>query len=330
MRSSFSFPVAWQRTLAALTVMLATACTDSVIDPNPEQDLATHAPAAPTALQITPIGPNSLHLTWQDNADDEVGFRVLRGPSTNDLSLIRTIGANAGDYDDTGLVPLTTYHYQVVAFNDDGESAAIAGSTTTPDEVHQCPGVDAANRVLVDASKDGGVWWFPQGGSFDPDAYHQGKPLADYSPRLGIRRDRDGLGPRDDGQSRARPSDHHPGQSLRSALHNGRNRRLSPFPGVQHHIGAAATRGQLDPVGILGAAASGGSHPRGAACPPSERQLPLALTSPSAALLPPDSTSLPDDPSSRSPPKPSTTHQSASAKPRRACRCPRWLRVPAA
>lgn len=34
--------------------------------------------------------------------------------------------------------------------------------------------------VLIDASRDGGVWWFPQGGSFDPDLPHQGKPLADY------------------------------------------------------------------------------------------------------------------------------------------------------
>ena len=35
-------------------------------------------------------------------------------------------------------------------------------------------------RVLVDASKDGGLWWFPQGpGGFDPQQPHQGKPLAD-------------------------------------------------------------------------------------------------------------------------------------------------------
>lgn len=35
-------------------------------------------------------------------------------------------------------------------------------------------------RVLVDASKDGGLWWFPQGRQgFDPKQHHQGKPLAD-------------------------------------------------------------------------------------------------------------------------------------------------------
>jgi hypothetical protein len=35
-------------------------------------------------------------------------------------------------------------------------------------------------RLLVDASRDGGAWWFPQAGPFDPELIHQGKPLADY------------------------------------------------------------------------------------------------------------------------------------------------------
>ena len=36
-------------------------------------------------------------------------------------------------------------------------------------------------RILVDASKDGGLWWFPQGrgNTFDSNKHHQGKPLAD-------------------------------------------------------------------------------------------------------------------------------------------------------
>ncbi len=39
----------------------------------------------------------------------------------------------------------------------------------------------STNRILVDASKDGGVWWFPQGASgYNIDAYHQGQKLADY------------------------------------------------------------------------------------------------------------------------------------------------------
>ena len=41
-------------------------------------------------------------------------------------------------------------------------------------------------RVLVDASKDGGLWWFPQGPpNFNPNAFHQGKPLADFMRGMG-------------------------------------------------------------------------------------------------------------------------------------------------
>lgn len=35
-------------------------------------------------------------------------------------------------------------------------------------------------RILVDASRDGGVWWFPQTAPFDPALPHQGLMLADY------------------------------------------------------------------------------------------------------------------------------------------------------
>ena len=38
------------------------------------------------------------------------------------------------------------------------------------------------NKILIDASRDGGAWWFPQEPSvgFSSDADHQGKQLADY------------------------------------------------------------------------------------------------------------------------------------------------------
>ena len=36
-------------------------------------------------------------------------------------------------------------------------------------------------HILIDASRDGGVWWFPQAGPFSPTAAHQGKALAEPS-----------------------------------------------------------------------------------------------------------------------------------------------------
>lgn len=45
-----------------------------------------------------------------------------------------------------------------------------------------------SNKILVDASRDGGVWWYPQhpGTGFDAGAPHQGKALADYLRSLGF------------------------------------------------------------------------------------------------------------------------------------------------
>jgi hypothetical protein len=44
---------------------------------------------------------------------------------------------------------------------------------------------NAQVKVLVDASKDGGLWWFPQVGPFDPTQPHQGKALGDHLRRQG-------------------------------------------------------------------------------------------------------------------------------------------------
>jgi hypothetical protein len=55
-------------------------------------------------------------------------------------------------------------------------------------EDHKAEAVITVRRVsvLVDASRDGGVWWFPQGSQFNPDLDHQGKALADYFRSLDL------------------------------------------------------------------------------------------------------------------------------------------------
>ncbi len=46
---------------------------------------------------------------------------------------------------------------------------------------------NADNTILIDASRDGGVWWYPQTvGGFRPENEHQGKALADYLRNLGF------------------------------------------------------------------------------------------------------------------------------------------------
>ena len=52
-----------------------------------------------------------------------------------------------------------------------------------------CRPSPADKAILVDASRDGGVWWYPQAGPFSSIAPHQGKNLADYLRSLGYRVD---------------------------------------------------------------------------------------------------------------------------------------------
>jgi hypothetical protein len=55
--------------------------------------------------------------------------------------------------------------------------ALLAAAGVVPAAAQVKP--ERQRRVLIDASKDGGLWWFPQGTTFDAGKEHQGKPLAD-------------------------------------------------------------------------------------------------------------------------------------------------------
>jgi alpha-tubulin suppressor-like RCC1 family protein len=90
-------------------------------------------PAAPTAFQVIPTSPFAMHMTWQDNSDNEDGFRVYRGTSLDNMTtLVETEDADEVTCDDAGLQPLTTYYYKVAAFNSTGTSAWVIASAATP------------------------------------------------------------------------------------------------------------------------------------------------------------------------------------------------------
>jgi hypothetical protein len=55
---------------------------------------------------------------------------------------------------------------------------------------NDCFDKNTSKKILVDASKDGGVWWYPQGPkNNDPNVYHQGQKLANYLRGLGYQVD---------------------------------------------------------------------------------------------------------------------------------------------
>jgi hypothetical protein len=85
--------------------------------------VAPPAPAAPSNLTASASVRGQISLTWTDNSNNEVGFRVYRSLDGNTWTLISTVGTNGTSFTDTGLTPGTTYFYRVRSFNGSGSSA---------------------------------------------------------------------------------------------------------------------------------------------------------------------------------------------------------------
>ena len=112
-------------------------------------------PAAPSKMSAKAYA-DGVMLTWQDNADNEKGFRLYR-----DGKLLQTLAADSVEYLDTTTQENRHYIYELEAFNDGGESQRVKTEITTPLRISVLfSGVDHALRDIVDVavvSKDGEV-----------------------------------------------------------------------------------------------------------------------------------------------------------------------------
>jgi hypothetical protein len=87
---------------------------------------STGIPAAPTGLVAT-AGPGvgQITLTWNDNATNEIGFRIYRcGPSGCVDGPAGTVTANTTTFVNSGLLSGASYSYTVRAYNGSGYSSA--------------------------------------------------------------------------------------------------------------------------------------------------------------------------------------------------------------
>ncbi len=91
-------------------------------------------PAAPTDLTAAAVSPTQIDLRWEDNSNNEDGFKIERKTQGGEFAQIAQVAADVTSFSDTGLTPNTTHVYRVRAFNAAGDSpySNEASATTLP------------------------------------------------------------------------------------------------------------------------------------------------------------------------------------------------------
>jgi hypothetical protein len=82
-------------------------------------------PAAPSGLSASALSESEIQLTWNDNSDDEDGFRVYEavGSCAADLVALGDVARNDESVRIYGLAADTLHCYRISAFNHLGESS---------------------------------------------------------------------------------------------------------------------------------------------------------------------------------------------------------------
>lgn len=90
------------------------------------------APAAPSNLTTTVIGYSQVNLAWQDNSDNEDGFKVFRTSGGTTYYEITDIGVNRTSYSDASVSSGSAYWYYITAYNSAGSASSSSVSATIP------------------------------------------------------------------------------------------------------------------------------------------------------------------------------------------------------
>ena len=89
-------------------------------------------PNAPSNVTGTATSATQIKLSWADNSNNETGFQIERWNGSA-WTQIGTVGPNVTTYADSGLIPSTTYYYEVAAYNSAGSAwAASYATVNTP------------------------------------------------------------------------------------------------------------------------------------------------------------------------------------------------------
>ncbi len=107
----------------------------------------------PYSLRVTRIFSNSITLEWQDNADNETGFRILRSTTASGATTELLATAGSTSLTATGLTAGATYYFRVQALNglNAGDlSSQVSATTRNTNAVPSAPfGLAVANKTAT-------------------------------------------------------------------------------------------------------------------------------------------------------------------------------------
>lgn len=119
-------------------------------------------PVAPSSLVATAASYQQIDLQWQDNADNEDGFRIERALDGVSFSELATVSADVSSYADTGLSPSTSYSYRVLAYNAVGDSEYSADATATTHAAPPPPAAPANLQASATSDSEIALTWEDQ------------------------------------------------------------------------------------------------------------------------------------------------------------------------
>lgn len=79
-------------------------------------------PNPPTNLIATVASNSQIDLVWQDNSDNEIGFKIEKRTEGETFAEIAAVGKNITTYSDSDLITGVIYYYRVYAYNLAGNS----------------------------------------------------------------------------------------------------------------------------------------------------------------------------------------------------------------
>ena len=80
-------------------------------------------PASPSNLTATAVSSGRINLSWNDNSQNEDGFKIEQSMDGIKFREIGSVGANMTSYSDIGLLRGKNYYYRVRAYNAAGASS---------------------------------------------------------------------------------------------------------------------------------------------------------------------------------------------------------------